>query len=93
MGEIDKMTTIYRPVFQLGIEKGRGATLEKGHFSASKTMKKGNIVIFSYFILKMSFSTTFSTLHQIQCIYMTHCLYIFYYIPVCTEMQLKSEDQ
>jgi hypothetical protein len=36
--------------------------LEKGHFSRSKTMKKDNIVIFSYLILKMSFSTTFSAL-------------------------------
>jgi hypothetical protein len=36
--------------------------LEKGHFRASKTMKKGNIVIFSYLILKISFSTTFSAL-------------------------------
>jgi hypothetical protein len=37
--------------------KWRGAqTLEKGHFSTSKTMKKGNIVIFSYLILKMSLS-------------------------------------
>ena len=38
--------------------KWRGATLKKGHFSVSKTMKKGTIVIFSYLILKLSFSTT-----------------------------------
>jgi hypothetical protein len=49
-------------VFQLGIENGGSANLEKGHFSTSKTMKKDNIVIFSYLILKMSFSTTFSAL-------------------------------
>ena len=70
--------------------KWRGATLEKGHFSTSKTMKKGNIVIFSKNVFQ---HYIFSSLHQIQCIYMTHCLYIFYYIPVCTEMQSKSEDQ
>jgi hypothetical protein len=33
-------------VLQLGIEN-QGARLKKGYFSASKTMKKGNIVIFS----------------------------------------------
>ena len=65
--------------------KWRGTTLEKGYFSTSKTMKKGNIVIFNYLILKMSFSTTFSAL----CIYMTHCLYIFYYTDICTETQVK----
>ena len=81
MGEIDKMTTIYRPVFQLGIEKGRGATLEKGDFSTSKTKKKGNTVIFSYLILKMSFSTTFSA----PCIKFNASTWIivFLYLHMC----------
>jgi hypothetical protein len=56
--------------------KWRGATLEKGHFSASKTMKKGNIVIFSYLILKMSFSTTFSAL----CIKFNTSIWLIVYI-------------
>jgi hypothetical protein len=72
-------------IFILGNWKWWGATLEKGHFSTSKIMKKGNIVIFGYLILNMSFSTTFSAL----CIYMTHCLYIFYYTDICTETQVK----
>jgi hypothetical protein len=68
--------------------KWKGTTLEKGHFSASKTMKKGNtcIVIFSYLILKMSFQLCIKFNAFTWLI-----VYIFYYI--CTEIQLKSEDQ
>ena len=44
--------------------------------------------VFQHYIYFITYYI-FSSLHQ--CIYMTHCLYIFYYI--CTEMQLKSEDQ
>jgi hypothetical protein len=39
-----------------------GCDFGKGALQHSKTMKKGNIVLFSYLILKMSFSTTFSAL-------------------------------
>ena len=72
--------------------KWRVATLEKGHFSTSKTMKKGNIVIFSYLLLKC-----LSALH-VQLFVSMHLhdslfIYICYYIDICTEMQLKPEDQ
>ena len=70
--------------------KWRGATLEKGHFSASKTMKKGNIVIFSYLKLKMSFSTTFSA----RCINASTWLIVYiYFITYVQKCTLKSEDQ
>jgi hypothetical protein len=62
--------------------KWRGATLEKGHFSMSKTMKKGNIVIFSYLILKMFFSTTFSAL----CIKFNASTWLIVYIYFITYM-------
>jgi hypothetical protein len=76
--------------------KWRGVTLEKGHFSASKTMKKGNIVL-SYFqllnlILEMSFSTTFSAL----CINASTWLIVYIYFITLTyvhKCMLKSEDQ
>ena len=59
-----------------------------------KNYEKGQYCYFQLLNIKYVFQHyIFSSLHQIQCIYMTHCLYIFYYIPVCKEMQLKSEDQ
>jgi hypothetical protein len=64
--------------------------LEKGHFSASKTMKKGNIVIFSYLKLKMSFSTTFSALCINASTWLIVYIYFITYVQKCT---LKSEDQ
>ena len=54
---IHKQTQIMS-VFQLGIENG-GSRLWKKGTSARQRLKKGNIVIFSYLLLKMSFSTTF----------------------------------
>ena len=72
--------------------KMEGHDFEKRALQHVKNYEKGQ---YSYFLLlniKNVFQHyNFSSLHQIQCIYMTHCLYIFYYI--CTEMQLKSEDQ
>jgi hypothetical protein len=57
-----------------------------------KNYEKGQYSYFQLLNIKYVFQHyIFSSLHQIQCIYMTHCLYIFYYM--CTEMQLKSEDQ
>ena len=55
-----------------------------------KNYEKGQYSYFQLLTIKNIFQHyMFSSLHQ--CIYMTHCLYICYYI--CTEMQLKSEDQ
>jgi hypothetical protein len=40
-----------------------------------KNYEKGQYM-YSYFQL-LNIKNVFSALHQIQCIYMTHCLYIF----------------
>ena len=89
--ESEKWFTWKQSVFQLGIENG-GVRLWKRGTSALKNYEKGQYSYFQLLNIKNVFQHyIFSSLHQIQCIYMTHCLYICYYI--CTEMQLKSEDQ
>lgn len=65
-------------VFQLGIENGGVRLWKKGTSAHQKLLKKGNIVIFSYLILKMSFSTTFSAL----CIKFNASTWLIVYIYV-----------
>jgi hypothetical protein len=68
------------PVFQLGIENGGSRLWKKGTSAYQKLWKR--TIYDSYFQLltiKNVFQHyIFSSLHQ--CIYMTHCLYIFYYM-------------
>ena len=54
---------------------------EKGQYSYFQLLNIKNV--FQHYI--------FSSLHQ--CIYMTHCLYTFYYISYVQKCTLKSEDQ
>jgi hypothetical protein len=67
-----------------------GCDFGKRALQCVKNYEKGQYSYFQLLTIKNVFQHyIFSSLHQ--CIYMTHCLYIFYYI--CTEKQLKSEDQ
>jgi hypothetical protein len=53
--------------------------------STIKNYEKGQYSYFQLLNIKNVFQHyIFSSLHQIQCIYMTHCLYIFYLQPLST---------
>jgi hypothetical protein len=60
-----------------------GCDFGKRALQCVKNYEKGQYSYFQLLNIKNVFKHYISSsLHQIQCIYMTHCLYIFYYI--CT---------
>jgi len=76
----------YIYLFQLGIENG-GREFEKRALQRVKDYEKGQYSYFHLLNIKNVFQHyIFSSLHQIQCIYMTHCLYIYIitYVQKCS---------
>jgi hypothetical protein len=69
-----------------------GRDFEKRALQHIKNYVKGQYSYFQLLNIKNVFQHyIFSFLHQ--CIYMTHCLYTFYYISYVQKCTLKSEDQ